>query len=170
MCVVGREEKVASNPAAPGARVSVHVRHCGGKGQLDIPHRFRDLPADQVHLANLSDALGGARQLPAGKNAAENTACIGKRSDDDIARIRNLIAEQDLHDPQLPFLDRLVVDHRVAPLVEHPHEAVILPLQNAALDETGERAVPDITGMGGRLVDPVAGVVCLQGLRDAGNV
>ena len=147
----------------------MHVRHCSGERQFNFPHRFRDLPADQVHLADLGDALGSNLQLPAGQNAAEYTACIGKRNDDDIARIRDLIAEQNPHDPQLHFLDSLVVDHRVAPVVKHPHEAVILPSQNTALDETGKGAFLDLTAMGGRLVDPVAGVVRLRGLRDAGK-
>ena len=120
--------------------------------------RLHDIPADQLHLADLLDASGDTLQLLAGKQALEDAASVRKGNNDDVAHIRNLVAEQHSLDPQLHVPDGPVVDDRIAPCLEHPQETVILLAQNSALDETGEGALADCADMFERLLDPIVSV------------
>ena len=81
----------------------------------------------------------------------------------DVARVRDLFAEEDAHDAQLHFALGLAVDHGVAAGAEDPEEAVILGLEDAGVDEAAQGFLTELGGALGDALHPVAGVARLVG-------
>ena len=110
-------------------------------------------------------------QLVSGKDALEHAASRRKADDDDVARSRDVLAEERLHHTGLDILHGLSVDGRItAGPCDRPgrkHEAVGLALQDAVSDQPDERPFADGAASLRRARDPVGRVVRL-GL--AGNV
>ena len=112
-------------------------------------------------LRTCSDPRGGPLQLAPGEQLLEDVARVGEADDGHVARVRNVVAEQHAHDAQLDLALGPAVDHRVAPRLEDPEEAVVAALEDAALDQPGERLVLDRVGVLPGALHPVARAVRL---------
>ena len=89
----------------------------------------------------------------------KQVARCGETDDDDIAGVRDIVAEQQPHDSDLDVLRRRAVLRRVAPrprhLVGEEDQPRIVRLENAASDEAHERPCADVIPPRGDALDPV---------------
>ena len=112
-------------------------------------------------LPHLLDAVGRPLQLPARQELVEYAACVGQADDHHVAGVRDFVAEEHFHDAELDFALGPAVDGRVAPGTEHPQVVLIVALQDAVFDQSGERLLLDCFGSLRRALQPVPGVVLL---------
>lgn len=84
---------------------------------LDGPeHRL----ADQIELADQRDPRLYLRQFGLGQDVVEDAAGVGQSDDNNIVWRGNIVGKNDIHDAELDFLLRFVVDDRIAPGTGYP--------------------------------------------------
>ena len=154
-----------------GDRQSRHFRYFlrgpsglrGGSGRLDRPDALPDRASHQIEPGNGVDSLLRVGQLVPRQDAFEHAAGRRKADDEDVARLRDVLAEDRPHHPRLDVLGGLSVDHRIAAgTCDQPgqkHEPVGLGLQDAVCDQPFARPCADGAASPRRAHDPVGGVV-----------
>ena len=142
-------------------------------------HGVGDSLADQVQAPHHVDALGAILAFLAGQQAIQQAASGGQADEHDVARMRDVVAEQHAHDAQAHFLlrlaGRLPVRRRIAPGVEHPERepqsvgaGVRVGLQDAGFAQPRQGARLDAFGVLGEATHPELGAALL-GVRGDGR-
>ena len=138
-------------------------RRAGTCGRGLLGHGAGNRSADQVHSADQVDPRLRLDQLLPGEDAPEYVGGRRETDNDDVARVRNILTEQQPHDPEGHLFRRLAVDDGVAPGTGHPvgqeKQRTVIRLQNAARDQPRERLLADFIAPPCRPFKPVAGRV-----------
>ena len=102
--------------------------------------------------------LGTAPHLlhfPVMENDFEKVAGVDDADNDDVARIRYLVAEQDTGDAALDLALLPIIDDRIAPRLEHPEDLLLHPPQDAPFHEPIDEVAHDFRHVLAHLVQPV---------------
>ena len=105
-----------------------------------------DTARDKVEAADLEDALLEAAQLGAAEEAAQQTGDRCETDEHRIAGAGDGIAQQHRGDAQLCLLELTPLDDRVLARLEHPQEAGLTGLDDAARLEPVERELDEAAG------------------------
>ena len=154
-----------------GDRPSRHFRYFlvgpndlrGRSGRLNRPNALPDHAAHQIEPGDGVNTLLHIGVLISRKDALEHAGSRREANDNDIARVRDILAEKRRHHTGPDILLGLPVDGRIATgpcdRSGRKHKAVVLGFQNAASDQPVERLCADGAAAPRREHDPVGGVV-----------
>ena len=97
---------------------------------------------DQIQPAQLTDAVLGLFELIRAEDVSKEVAGLDQAEQHHVARIGDLVSQQDLTQPRPHFLLLAVVDDRILPSRRDPQEAAILIPQNPTLHEPLQGLLP----------------------------
>ena len=165
------EERKARRSGNPARRA--RGRRPIGLG-IGLPNRSGDGLADEVQLRHQIDPVPHLRALAGREELVEDPAGVGQADDHDVARIRDLVAEEDAHDAQSDILSHLAVGGPVVPGARHSARqekpaGLVVGLENALPRKTDQRPLVDRLPPVGLTQHPVVDGVLRGGLRDVGQ-
>ena len=155
---------------------------CGGacrrrrrRGQgFDLTDGGGNLPANQIHPADEGDPSLNLGQLILRQDALEHSTCRSEADDDDVLRVRDVVAEKGPHDAELHFLSGPPVRAHVAAHAGDTRGKVDLAIgvafQVTPLNQPCEGSLADLVALFGQMRDPKGGVAgIVAGLRYFGE-
>src|SRR3954447_22398586 len=125
--------------------------------ETDFADRLRHRLTDQVEASQLFDPRSPRGDLVEAQDEAEQPARVDQAQQDDIARIRDLVGQDQLAQPRPDLALLGVVYDRVPPGMEDPEKPALLLAQHAFFYEPFQRDVAIPAGVQCNLIDRGSG-------------